>query len=570
MTRFRNGIDLDLERKTRFLLPWFPTCRSLSTDKYNWQFGFRSKFGQSYWDNRLDTREWFFDWPNWNRLGPIYKDCLFMGQISQLADQTQYEFLLNGDIHLNENEKDPDGNGKDPDDNRNVPDGNGKDPDDNRNVPDGNGKDPDDNGEPDPYFTSEGVDSSSNSSSFAHFWVQCDFCYTLTHHKTFKSEMGLCAQCESHLKMKSSDRLELLVDVDTWHSFDEEMVSIDPIEFDFEDGLGLDLKEDPLDLNLEEDELGVDWVDLDFFESSYFPSEEDELDPKEGGLDLNFKEAKLKFDSEEDELELDLDSEGDEFDLDLLDFDSEEDNLGFDSLDFPFEEDELDSKEDELELDLDYEEDKFELDSEEEDKPYKDRLDSYQKETGLPDAIQTGIGQLKSLSIAIGVMDFQFIGGSMGSVVGEKITCLIEHATNRSLPLIILCASGGARMQEGGLSLMQMGKISSVLNKYLLITKNKNIFYVSILTTPTTGGVTASFGMLGDIVIAEPDAYIAFAGKRVIEETLHVEVPEGLQETEYLFEKGSFDLVVPRNLLKGVLIELYSFHDLLPFNVISN
>nr|YP_010290350.1 acetyl-CoA carboxylase carboxyltransferase beta subunit [Anarthria humilis]ULQ64116.1 acetyl-CoA carboxylase carboxyltransferase beta subunit [Anarthria humilis] len=196
-----------------------------------------------------------------------------------------------------------------------------------------------------------------------------------------------------------------------------------------------------------------------------------------------------------------------------------------------------------------------------EEESYKDRLNSYQRETGLTEAVQTGIGRLNGISIAIGVMDFQFIGGSMGSVVGEKITRLIEYATHRSLPLIIVCASGGARMQEGSLSLMQMAKISSVLYKYQLIKKS---FYVSILTSPTTGGVTASFGMLGDSIIAEPNAYIAFAGKRVIEETLHVEVPEGVQETEYLFHKGSFDSIVPRNLLKDVLTDLFLLHGFFP------
>nr|YP_009680021.1 acetyl-CoA carboxylase beta subunit [Saurauia tristyla]QDP13765.1 acetyl-CoA carboxylase beta subunit [Saurauia tristyla] len=211
--------------------------------------------------------------------------------------------------------------------------------------------------------------------------------------------------------------------------------------------------------------------------------------------------------------------------------------------------------------DKDFEEEPSQ-DSEEE-KSYKDRLDSYQKETGLTEAVQTGIGQINGIPVALGVMDFDFMGGSMGSVVGEKITRLIEYATNNFLPLIIVCASGGARMQEGSLSLMQMAKISSALFNYQI---NKKLFYVSILTSPTTGGVTASFGMLGDIIIAEPNAYIAFAGKRVIEETLKITVPEGLQETEYLFEKGLFDLVVPRNPLKSVLSELFQFHAFFPLN----
>jgi len=160
-------------------------------------------------------------------------------------------------------------------------------------------------------------------------------------------------------------------------------------------------------------------------------------------------------------------------------------------------------------------------------------------------------------------MDFEFIGGSMGSVVGEKITRLIQYATRKSLPLIICCASGGARMQEGSFSLMQMGKISSTLLNFQF---HENLFLVSLLTSPTTGGVTASFGMLGDIIIGEPDATIAFAGKRVIEEVMKIEVPEGVQEAEYLLEKGSLDSIVPRNLFKGVLSELFAFHGIFHLN----
>ncbi|KAJ9535461.1 hypothetical protein OSB04_un001414 [Centaurea solstitialis] len=179
--------------------------------------------------------------------------------------------------------------------------------------------------------------------------------------------MNLCEQCGYHLKMSSSDRIELSIDPGTWEPMDEDMVSLDPIEFHSEE------------------------------------------------------------------------------------------------------------------------------------EPYKNRIDSYQRKTGLTEAVQTGIGQLNGINVAIGVMDFQFMGGSMGSVVGEKIT-------------LILCT-----------------------NPYI----------------PTTGGVTASFGMLGDIIIAEPNAYIAFAGKRVIEQTLNKTVPEGSQAAEYLFQKGLFDLIVPRNPLKA-------------------
>nr|YP_010879253.1 acetyl-CoA carboxylase beta subunit [Allamanda cathartica]WIC96762.1 acetyl-CoA carboxylase beta subunit [Allamanda cathartica] len=266
---------------------------------------------------------------------------------------------------------------------------------------------------------------------YRHLWVQCENCYGLNYKRFFKSKMNICEQCGYHLKMSSSDRIELSIDPGTWHPMDEDMVSLDPIEFHSEE------------------------------------------------------------------------------------------------------------------------------------EPYKDRIDSYQRKTGLTEAVQTGIGQLNGIPVAVGVMDFQFMGGSMGSVVGEKITRLIEYATNKFLPLIIVCASGGARMQEGSLSLMQMAKISSALYDYQ---SNKKLFYVSILTSPTTGGVTASFGMLGDIIIAEPNAYIAFAGKRVIEQTLNKTVPEGSQSAEYLFEKGLFDLIVPRKLLKSVLTELFKLHAFFPLN----
>nr|QKK51178.1 carboxytransferase beta subunit [Teesdalia nudicaulis] len=195
--------------------------------------------------------------------------------------------------------------------------------------------------------------------------------------------------------------------------------------------------------------------------------------------------------------------------------------------------------------------------------PYQNRIDSSQNTTGLTDAVQTGTGQLNGIPVALGVMDFQFMGGSMGSVVGEKITRLIEHATNQCLPLILVCSSGGARMQEGSLSLMQMAKISSVLCDYQ---SSKKLFYISILTSPTTGGVTASFGMLGDIIIAEPYAYIAFAGKRVIEQTLKKTVPEGSQASESLFLKGLLDAIIPRNLLKDIVSELFQLHAFFPLS----
>nr|YP_009772464.1 acetyl-CoA carboxylase beta subunit [Phacellaria compressa]YP_009772536.1 acetyl-CoA carboxylase beta subunit [Phacellaria glomerata]QIT03554.1 acetyl-CoA carboxylase beta subunit [Phacellaria compressa]QIT03626.1 acetyl-CoA carboxylase beta subunit [Phacellaria glomerata] len=281
-------------------------------------------------------------------------------------------------------------------------------------------------------LTIEGSNNDSDvTQKYRHLWVQCENCYGLNYKRFFKSKMNICEQCGYHLKMSSSDRIELLIDPGTWDPMDEDMGSLDPIEFNSEEEL------------------------------------------------------------------------------------------------------------------------------------YKDRIDSYQRKTGLTEAVQTGIGQLNGIPIAIGVMDFQFMGGSMGSVVGEKITRLIEYATHQFLPLILVCASGGARMQEGSLSLMQMAKISASLYDYQ---SNKKLFYISILTSPTTGGVTASFGMLGDIIIAEPNAYIAFAGKRVIEQTLNKTVPEGSQVAEYLFHKGLFDSIVPRNLLKSVLSELFQIHAFFPWN----
>nr|QYB21468.1 acetyl-CoA carboxylase carboxyltransferase beta subunit [Fitzroya cupressoides] len=195
----------------------------------------------------------------------------------------------------------------------------------------------------------------------------------------------------------------------------------------------------------------------------------------------------------------------------------------------------------------------------EEEQCYNDYNISYQKETGLLDAIQTGIGKINGFTVALGVMDFQFMGGSMGSVVGEKISRLIQYATEHFLPLILVCASGGARMQEGSYSLMQMNKIAAVLHTHQ---KEKNLLYISVLTSPTTGGVTASFGMLGDVTIVEPNAYIAFAGKRVIEQTLNQIVDDEDQISDYLFDFGMFDSMVPRALLKNVLsqiIDLYMY-----------
>nr|QBC71805.1 acetyl-CoA carboxylase carboxyltransferase beta subunit [Drosera indica] len=253
-----------------------------------------------------------------------------------------------------------------------------------------------------------------------HFWFECTKCSIVHLKKFLKSQLNICKQCKYHFQMTSSERIDFLIDPDTWSPMNEAMVSRDPIKF-------------------------------------------------------HSKAERYKY-----------------------------------------------------------------------------HINYYQRKTGLREAVQTGIGKLSGIPVAIGIMDFKFMGGSMGSAVGEKITRLIEYATQEFLPLIIVSASGGARMQEGSLSLMQMAKISSALHKYH---SNKKSFFISIVTSPTTGGVIASFAMLGDIIIAEPNAYMAFAGKRVIQETLKRIFRLGSQETEYLFRKGLFDSIVPRNLLKGFLSE---------------
>lgn len=189
-------------------------------------------------------------------------------------------------------------------------------------------------------------------------------------------------------------------------------------------------------------------------------------------------------------------------------------------------------------------------------KAYADRIRDSQTKTGLTDAVQTGVGQLDGLSLALGVMDFRFMGGSMGSVVGEKLTRLIEHATEARIPVVIVCASGGARMQEGLLSLMQMAKISGALQRH----QDAGLLYMPVLSHPTTGGVTASFAMLGDIIIAEPQATIGFAGRRVVEQTLREKLPDDFQTAEYLQEHGFVDLIVPRTHLKQTLAQLIRLH----------
>nr|BBG56549.1 acetyl co-enzyme A carboxylase beta subunit 2 [Gnetum ula] len=260
-------------------------------------------------------------------------------------------------------------------------------------------------------------------------WVQCENCENLLYVKYLRYNMCICEECGYHLQMSSSDRIELLIDAETWKPMDENMHATD-----------------------------------------------------------------------------------------ILAFSKEEEGYG-------------------------------------------DHIVSYQSITGLTDAIQTGTGLLNGVPVALAVMDFQFMGGSMGSVVGEKLSRLIEFGTQNCLPVITVCASGGARMQEGTFSLMQMAKVSAALSVHQ---QDKKLLFVSVLAHPTTGGVTASFGMLGDIIIAEPKAYVAFAGKRVIEQTLRQKIGDESQKAEHLFEHGLVDLIVPRTLLKGVLSEIFDLYQSVP------
>ena len=276
------------------------------------------------------------------------------------------------------------------------------------------------------------VNSSSDSSK--GLWTRCDNCGVILYIKHLKENQRVCFGCSYHLQMNSEERVENLLDKDTWRPFDETLSPCDPLEFH---------------------------------------------DQKE----------------------------------------------------------------------------------------YTDRLEAAQERTGLQDAIQTGSGMVDGIPVALGVMDFDFMGGSMGSVVGEKITRLIEYATQEGLTLILVCASGGARMQEGVFSLMQMAKISSALQVYQSCA---NLLYLTILTSPTTGGVTASFAMLGDIIFAEPKALIGFAGRRVIEQTLCEELPEDFQTSEYMLHHGLLDLIVPRRFLRQALSETIRLYKDAPFKKTGN
>jgi acetyl-CoA carboxylase carboxyl transferase subunit beta len=188
-------------------------------------------------------------------------------------------------------------------------------------------------------------------------------------------------------------------------------------------------------------------------------------------------------------------------------------------------------------------------------KPYRKRLEATIAATGMTDAVVCATGAIEGIETSVSAMEYTFIGGSMGVVVGEKITRAIERAIARRLPVVIVSSSGGARMMEGALSLMQMAKISGALARL----SRARLPYVSVLTDPTTGGVTASFAMLGDVNLAEPKALIGFAGPRVIEQTIRQKLPEGFQRSEFLLEHGMLDMVVDRRELKAAIARVLRF-----------
>lgn len=191
-------------------------------------------------------------------------------------------------------------------------------------------------------------------------------------------------------------------------------------------------------------------------------------------------------------------------------------------------------------------------------KSYTKRIDDTILKSNLSDAILTGTAKISRINTALGIMDFSFMGGSMGSVVGEKITRLIELAVEKKIPVIIFSSSGGARMQEGIMSLMQMAKTSAALGRL----RENGIPYISVITDPTTGGTSASYAMLGDINIAEPGALVGFAGPRVIEQTIRQKLPPGFQRSEYLLEHGMLDAICERKKLKGTLTKILNwFHE---------
>lgn len=187
---------------------------------------------------------------------------------------------------------------------------------------------------------------------------------------------------------------------------------------------------------------------------------------------------------------------------------------------------------------------------------YEKKIKDLRKKTGLNDSIKIGCAKIYEQELVIGVMDSRFMMGSMGSSVGEAITLAFEYALEHRLPVVLYTLSGGARMQEGIISLMQMAKISAAIKRH----SEAGLFYMPILTNPTTGGVTASFAMLGDIIVAEPDALICFAGPRVIKETIKSDLPDGFQRAEFLKEHGFIDIIAPRNLQRELIYRMLRVH----------
>ncbi|NFH68438.1 acetyl-CoA carboxylase carboxyltransferase subunit beta [Clostridium botulinum] len=187
---------------------------------------------------------------------------------------------------------------------------------------------------------------------------------------------------------------------------------------------------------------------------------------------------------------------------------------------------------------------------------YEEKINKTQSNTGSKEAVVTGVGRINDLEVACAIMDSFFMMGSMGTVVGEKITRIVEYATENNLPILIFTASGGARMQEGIFSLMQMAKISAALARH----DEKGLLYITILTDPTTGGVTASFAMEGDIILSEPNTLVGFAGRRVIENTINETLPESFQKSEFLLEKGFIDSIVERKNMRAYLYKILILH----------
>nr|YP_010954155.1 acetyl-CoA carboxylase carboxyltransferase beta subunit [Hydrobryum floribundum]WMV01550.1 acetyl-CoA carboxylase carboxyltransferase beta subunit [Hydrobryum floribundum]WMV01627.1 acetyl-CoA carboxylase carboxyltransferase beta subunit [Hydrobryum floribundum] len=455
------------------------------------------------------------------------------------------------------------------------------------------------------------IESLKKIKRYQYLWVTCEVCDGLNYRKDFLSKMYICQYCNSYVRMGSSERIDFLIDSGTWYPMDEDMISLDPIQFDKKNKsdevkqlnrrskvykkykrykiktywypirstevlffLFLEL---PLSIFLKRSfsislkrsfsislkrSFSVRRKRLSrrrnyiYYLHSYLKKMGPKLKKffflKENFLKENFsKEKKKKY---KKKIYTFKKQKIKYYFLNLVRRNNRQ--ILSESNTILKELKKIISKSipAENKKALDHKNKKRGVGAE---TPYRKKIDSVQREHGLTEAVQTGVGMLNGIPVAMGVMDFRFIGGSMGTVVGEKITRLIEYARNERLPLIIVCSSGGARMQEGSLSLMQMAKVSSALHHYQ---SSNKLFYISVLTSPTTGGVIASFAMLADIIISEPEAHIAFAGKRVIEQTLNHKVPDGSQEAEMIFDCGLLDLIVPRNLLKGVLNELVHLH----------